>query len=91
MSLLVVRDEVDVLGQPVNVFLVLATVDSSSHLDALANLSDILSERKICRCFVWEIKRRFWIFSGDIENPAGHFHCLYPFNRRLYRESKVRR
>jgi Transcriptional antiterminator len=51
MSLLVVRDEVDVLGQPVNVFLVLATVDSSSHLDALANLSDILSERKNLQVF----------------------------------------
>ncbi|WMC91578.1 BglG family transcription antiterminator [Kineothrix sp. MB12-C1] len=46
MSLLIVRNEVDVLGEAVNVFLVLATVDASSHLDALANLSDILGDRE---------------------------------------------
>nr|WP_319489062.1 PTS sugar transporter subunit IIA [uncultured Caproiciproducens sp.] len=51
MSLLVVKDEVDLMGQPVNVFLVLATVDSTSHLDALANLSDILCERENLRTF----------------------------------------
>lgn len=51
MSLLVVKEEVDLVGHPVNVFLVLATVDSSSHLDALANLSDILSERENLQLF----------------------------------------
>ncbi|XOQ48566.1 MAG: Ascorbate-specific phosphotransferase enzyme IIA component [Eubacteriales bacterium] len=51
MSLLVVKEEVDLVGNPVNMFLVLATVDSSSHLDALANLSDILSERENLQLF----------------------------------------
>ena len=51
MSMLVVKDEVDLMGQPVNIFLVLATVDSTSHLDALANLSDILCERENLQTF----------------------------------------
>ena len=46
MSLLVVRNAVDLCDNPVNVFLVLATVDKNSHLDALAELSDLLCERK---------------------------------------------
>ena len=46
MSLLVVKDEVDLLGKPVNVFLVLAAVDTTSHLNALGSLSDILCDRK---------------------------------------------
>ena len=46
MSLLVVKNEVNLLGNPVNIFLVLATVDTTSHLTALGTLSDILCERK---------------------------------------------
>ena len=45
MALLVVKDGVDVLGHSVNVFLVLAAVDTDSHLKALGMLSDILDER----------------------------------------------
>ena len=51
MSLLVVKDEVDLLGRPVNVFLILATVDSTSHLNALATLSEILNDRKNIEIF----------------------------------------
>lgn len=51
MSLLVVKDEVDLLGRPVNVFLILAAVDSTSHLNALATLSEILSDRKNIEIF----------------------------------------
>jgi mannitol/fructose-specific phosphotransferase system IIA component (Ntr-type) len=43
MSLLVVEEEVDMLGEPVNMFMVLASPDSSSHIDALASLSDLLT------------------------------------------------
>ena len=42
MSLLIVEEPVDLLGKPVNVFLVLATTDNSSHMKALASLSEIL-------------------------------------------------
>lgn len=51
MSLLVVKDEVDLLRRPVNVFLILATVDSTSHLNALATLSEILNDRKNIEIF----------------------------------------
>lgn len=51
MSLLVVRDAVDLLGKPVNIFLVLAAVDTTSHLNALGTLSDILGERKNIELF----------------------------------------
>ena len=43
MALLVVEDEVDMLGEPVNMFMVLASPDSSSHIDALASLSELLT------------------------------------------------
>ena len=46
MALLVVKENVDLLGNPVNVFLVVATPDNTSHLEALASLSDILCKRK---------------------------------------------
>ncbi|SHK25750.1 Transcriptional antiterminator [Clostridium cavendishii DSM 21758] len=46
MSLLVVDDEVDLLGKPVNIFMVLAAVDNNSHIRALASLSEMLYDEK---------------------------------------------
>ena len=51
MSLLIVREDVDLVGKPTNVFLVLSAVDTTTHLDALANLSDVLCERKNIEIF----------------------------------------
>lgn len=42
MSLLVVEEEVDLLGKPVNIFMVLAATDNNSHIKALASLSEML-------------------------------------------------
>ena len=44
MALLVVENEVDMLGEPVNMFMVLATPDSTAHIEVLASLSEILRE-----------------------------------------------
>ena len=44
MALLVVEDEVDMLGEPVNMFMVLATPDATRHIEVLASLSEILRE-----------------------------------------------
>src|SRR5699024_5870220 len=42
MSLLTLDTPVDLKGNPVKIFLVLAAVDSSSHLDALSEISELL-------------------------------------------------
>src|SRR5699024_1763543 len=42
MSLLTLDTSVDLKGNPVKIFLVLAAVDSSSHLDALSEISELL-------------------------------------------------
>ena len=42
MALLIVEKEVDMLGEPVNMFMVLATPDATSHIEVLASLSEIL-------------------------------------------------
>lgn len=42
MSLLVVEEAVDLLGKPVNIFMVLAAIDNNSHIRALASLSEML-------------------------------------------------
>ncbi|WP_426350643.1 BglG family transcription antiterminator [Alloiococcus sp. CFN-8] len=42
MSLLTVEEEVDLLGEKVKAFMVLATVDNTSHIKALAELSELL-------------------------------------------------
>ncbi len=44
MAMLQVEETVDLLGSPVNIFLVLAAVDNTSHLKALAALSVLLNE-----------------------------------------------
>lgn len=46
MSLLIVKDEVDLMGKPVNLFMVLATIDNTSHMKALASLTEILYDEK---------------------------------------------
>ena len=46
MSLLIVEDEVDLLGKPVNIFMVLAAVDNTTHIRALASLSEIMYEEE---------------------------------------------
>lgn len=46
MSILVVKDEVDLEGKPVNLFAVLATTDNTSHMKALASLSEILYDQE---------------------------------------------
>ncbi|HBG5055081.1 TPA: transcription antiterminator [Clostridioides difficile] len=46
MSLLIVEDEVDLLGKPVNIFMVLAAVDNTTHIRALASLSEMMYEEE---------------------------------------------
>lgn len=52
MALLTLDEAVDLLGNPVKVFLVLAAVDSNSHLDALAELSNLLMDDAIYEVFI---------------------------------------
>ena len=51
MSLLVVEEEVDMLGKPVNIFMILATTDTTSHMRALASLSELLYEEENLEIF----------------------------------------
>ncbi|HBF0312408.1 BglG family transcription antiterminator [Clostridioides difficile] len=46
MSLLIVEEEVDLLGKPVNIFMVLAAVDNTTHIRALASLSEMMYEEE---------------------------------------------
>ncbi|HCP7137501.1 TPA: transcription antiterminator [Clostridioides difficile] len=46
MSLPIVEDEVDLLGKPVNIFMVLAAVDNTTHIRALASLSEMMYEEE---------------------------------------------
>ncbi|HDK5742497.1 TPA: transcription antiterminator, partial [Clostridioides difficile] len=46
MSLLIVEDEVDLLGKLVNIFMVLAAVDNTTHIRALASLSEMMYEEE---------------------------------------------
>ncbi|MCC0685570.1 transcription antiterminator [Clostridioides sp. ZZV15-6383] len=46
MSLLIVEDEVDLLGKPVNIFMVLAAIDNTTHIRALASLSEMMYEEE---------------------------------------------
>ena len=58
MSLLYVDKEVDVLGKPANVFVVLAPVDRNSHMLALASLSELLFDEENLKIFL----------SGNLES-----------------------
>lgn len=44
MSMLILDEKVDLLGEDVKIFLVLAAIDNKSHLKALASLTEILSK-----------------------------------------------
>lgn len=46
MALLVLDEAVDLIGNPVKLFLVLAAVDNTSHLEALAEVSELLMEKE---------------------------------------------
>ncbi|MGO0900572.1 BglG family transcription antiterminator [Clostridioides difficile] len=46
MSLLIVEEEVDLLGKPVNIFMVLAAIDNTTHIRALASLSEMMYEEE---------------------------------------------
>ena len=61
MAILSVKEAVDLLGKPVNLFAVLATVDSTSRIRALAELTEILYDQanidKLCQGSAEEILR----------------------------------
>lgn len=57
LSLLTVQNPVDIKGKPVKLFLVLAAVDSSAHLDVLSEISELLMDERIYRVFL----------SGDLK------------------------
>ena len=46
MALLVLKNDVDVLGKPASIFMPLASLDPSSHLDALHDISTIWENPK---------------------------------------------
>lgn len=46
MALLVVKDAVDLLGKEVHLFMVLAPIDNTSHMKALASLSEIMYDQE---------------------------------------------
>ncbi|MDN6290550.1 MAG: PTS sugar transporter subunit IIA [Tetragenococcus koreensis] len=52
MSLLTLEDPVDLEGNPVKIFLVLAAVDSSTHLEALSELSELLMDDDVYDIFL---------------------------------------
>lgn len=52
MSLLTLDEEVDLKGNSVKVFMVLAAADSNSHLEALSDLSTLLMDDEIYEVFI---------------------------------------
>lgn len=52
MSLLTLEDPIDLKGNPVKIFLVLAAVDSSTHLEALSELSELLMDDDVYDIFL---------------------------------------
>ncbi|SFO93577.1 PTS sugar transporter subunit IIA [Salibacterium halotolerans] len=52
MSLLTLDNPVDLKGNQVKVFLVLAAIDSTSHLSALSEISEILMEEENYKIFM---------------------------------------
>lgn len=57
MALLTLNEPVDLAGNPVKVFLVLAAVDSSAHLEALSEISELLIDDESYETFL----------SGDLD------------------------
>lgn len=52
LSLLTVKEPVDLEGKPVKIFLVLAAVDSSAHLEVLSEISELLMEEEAYSVFL---------------------------------------
>lgn len=52
MSLLVTKEPVDLKGKPVKLFLVLAAVDASAHLEVLSEVSELLMEEEVYEIFL---------------------------------------
>lgn len=52
MSLLALEDPIDLKENPVKIFLVLAAVDSSTHLEALSELSELLMDDEVYDIFL---------------------------------------
>lgn len=52
LALLISNESVDLEGKPVNVFLVLAAKDSTSHIEALSEITEILMEDKNFNIFL---------------------------------------
>lgn len=52
MSLLVLDDPADLKGNPVTIFLVLAAIDNESHLEALAEISELLADEEAFKTFL---------------------------------------
>ncbi|SCX76409.1 BglG family transcription antiterminator [Alkaliphilus peptidifermentans] len=46
MSMLILQDPVDLLGKPVHIFVVLGSIDNSSHLRALASLTEFMGKEE---------------------------------------------
>ncbi|WP_017470874.1 PTS sugar transporter subunit IIA [Amphibacillus jilinensis] len=57
MSLLKVNQPVDLKGNPVNIFIVLAAIDADSHMQSLREISRILADEDNYQRFI----------SGDLE------------------------
>ncbi|MBM7539899.1 PTS sugar transporter subunit IIA [Amphibacillus cookii] len=57
MSLLKVNQPVDLKGNPVKVFMVLAAIDTDSHMQSLRDISRILADEVNYQCFI----------SGDLD------------------------
>ncbi|WP_067842013.1 PTS sugar transporter subunit IIA [Amphibacillus sediminis] len=57
MALLKVNQPVDLKGNPVKVFLVLAAIDADSHMQSLQEISEILSDEANYKSFI----------NGDLE------------------------
>lgn len=47
MSMLVLKNSVNLKGEPIRVFIVLAAVDSQSHLEGLADIASLIGDDKI--------------------------------------------
>lgn len=52
MALLTLKEPVDLAGNPVKVLLVLAAVDSSAHLEALSEVSELLMDDESYETFL---------------------------------------
>lgn len=52
MSLLVSKDILDMKGKPVKVFLILAASDNKSHINALSEVTELLSDDKNFKVFM---------------------------------------